>query len=74
MELDTCPSISILSSSTWAKLFPGQELKWTNTVLKTFSELQLQPIGCSDVNVQYKYQSATIPILVLQGEGPDLFG
>ena len=74
MELDTGASVSILSSLTWNKLFPGQELKRTNTVLKTFSGEQLQPIGCADVNIQYKSQSATLLILVLEGEGPDLFG
>ena len=74
MELDTGASVSILSSSTWTKLFPGQELKRTNTVLKTFSGEQLQPIGSADVKVQYKSQSVTLPILVLEGEGPDLFG
>ena len=74
MELDTGATISILSSSTWTKLFPGRELKRTNTVLKTFSGEQLQPIGCADVKIQYKSQSATLLILVLEGEGPDLFG
>ena len=53
MELDTGGSVSILSSSTWTKLFPGRELKRTNTVLKTFSGEQIQPIGCADVNVLY---------------------
>ena len=74
MELDFGATISILSSSTWTKLFPGQELKRTNTVLKTFSGEQLQPISCTDVNVRYKSQSATLLILVLEGEGQDLFG
>ena len=31
-------------------------------------------IGCADVNVQYKSQYSTLPILVLEGEGPNLFG
>ena len=74
MELDTGASVSILSSSTWTRLFPGRELKRTNTVLKTFSGEQLQPIGSADVKVQYKSQSVILPILVLEGEGPDLFG
>ena len=74
MDLDTGASVSILSSLTWNKLFPGQELKRTNTVLKTFSGEQLQPIGCADVSIQYKSQSATLLILVLEGEGPDTFG
>ena len=74
MELDTGATISILSSSTWTKLFPGRELKRTNTVLNTFSREQLQPIGCADDNVCYKSQSGTLPILVLEGEGPALFG
>ena len=74
MELDTGASVSILSSSTWTKLFPGRDLKRTNTVLKTFSGEQIQPIGCADVNVLYRSQSAILLILVLEGEGPDLFG
>ena len=74
MELDTGATISILSLSTWTKLFPGRELKRTNTVLKTFSGEQLQPIGCADDNVCYKSESGTLPILVLEGEGPALFG
>ena len=49
-------------------------MKRTNTVLKTFSGKQIQPIGCADVNVRYKSQSSTLPILVLEGEGLDLFG
>ena len=74
MELDTGASVSVPSSSTWTRLFPGRELKRTNTVLKTFSGEQLQAIGSADVKVQYKSQSVTLPILVLKGEGPDLFG
>lgn len=74
VEFDIGASVSIISSATWTKLFPGRELKRTNTVLKTFSGEQLQPIGSADVNVQYKSQYATLPILVLEGEGLDLFG
>ena len=74
MELDTGAAVSILSSATWTTLFPSRQLKKTNTVLKTLSGERLQPIGCADVNVQYKSQYSTLPILVLEGEGPNLFG
>ena len=74
MELDTGAAVSILSSAIWTTLFLSRQLKKTNTVLKTLSGERLQPIGCADVNVQYKSQYITLPILVLEGEGPNLFG
>ena len=74
MELDTGAAVSILSSATWTTLFLSRQLKKTNTVLKTLSGERLQPIGCADVNVQYKSQYITLPVLVLEGEGPNLFG
>lgn len=74
LELDTGSSVSILSEQTWKSTFPGTPLHASNLKLKTYSGEQLKVVGQATVEVQYEEQSFHMPIQVVEGNGPSLFG
>ena len=74
MELDTGASVSIVSEVTWKQNLDAVPLKQANTVLRTYSGEVLTVLGQCQVQVHYCQQKAKLPLLVVQGKGPSLFG
>ena len=74
MELDTGASVSLISADTFNKLWPGRQLKKSDTTLRTYSGEQIKTLGSIDVTVVYNNQTVDLPLLVIEGEGPSLFG
>ena len=64
----------LLSQSTYHNHFVGKQLSPTLTQLRTYSGETLEVLGELEVTVQYQEQQARVPLLVVQGEGPGLFG
>ena len=74
MELDTGAGVSIISQETFNKHFTGTPLKPSSTRLHTYTGHPVQVTGQFHVHLKYQDQSATLPLLVVEGSGPSLFG
>ena len=75
MEVDTGASLSIISEQTFRAIAsPTDKLQSTSITLTTYSGDNLHIVGTYDVQVGYKSQSQTLPLVVVQGYGPSLFG
>jgi len=74
MELDTGASVSLISEKTWTERFHSMPLESTSVVLKTYTGQNLKVLGQLTVDVQYEQQRHSLPLLVVTGQGPPLFG
>ena len=77
MEVDTGVSMSLISSVTFQKLWPAHSspvLMATQTKLHTYTGEQINVLGTISANVQFKTQQETLPLLVVDGDGPSLLG
>ena len=74
MELDTGAAVTLISSKTDRTLFPDKPLQQSTAALSTYSGAPLKVLGQRDVEVVVEGQKATLPLVVVEGEGPSLFG
>ena len=75
MEVDTGASLSIISEQTFRAIAsPTDRLQSTSITLTTYSGDNFHIMGTYDVQVGYKCQSQTLPLVVVQGHGPSLLG
>lgn len=74
MELDTGASVSLVSESQYKQLWPGRSLDPSDINLQTYSKEPLVVMGSFDVEVVYDNKKVTLPLVVVQGNGPLLFG
>ena len=74
MELDTGAAVSLVSEETHNQHWPQQQLEGSNTRLKTYSREYLETLGNINVSVGYGDQQVTLPLVVIKGKGPSLFG
>ena len=74
MELDTGASRSVISEHKFQQLWPDRKLESSTVRLQTYSQEPLSVMGQVDVVVEYNGQNATLPLLVVKGNGPPLFG
>ena len=77
MEVDTGASMSLISNATFQKLWPAQSsptLLPSETKLRTYTGEQIDVLGTISTNVQFKQQQETLPLLVVEGDGPSLLG
>ena len=74
MELDTGAAVSLVSEETYNQHWAQQQLEESNTRLKTYSAEYLDTLGSMSVNVCYGDQQVMLPLVVIKGKGPSLFG
>lgn len=74
MLVDTGAAVSIISRSTYKKHFPNLPLKEFKSKLTTYTGEAIKVLGCAEVDVQYCDQQARLPLVVVEGDGPSLFG
>ena len=75
MEIDTGAALSLVSEATFKKLWKEKPaLAPTQVRLCFYSGQPIPVVGSVKVNVVYKQQSARLPLLVVQGDGPSLLG
>ena len=74
MELETGVSVSLISEATWSRLYSKKKLQKTTTILRTYTGEKIQPLGSCSVEVKYKEEGAILPLLVIKGNSPNLFG
>ena len=76
MEVDTGASLSLVNKDTY-ELFSQRkmaELKPTEFKLHTYTGECLAVLGSVDVLVEYESKVAPLPLVVVEGKGPNLFG
>uniref|UniRef100_A0A3B3TFN7 Gypsy retrotransposon integrase-like protein 1 n=1 Tax=Paramormyrops kingsleyae TaxID=1676925 RepID=A0A3B3TFN7_9TELE len=74
MEIDTGAAISIISEAVYKKTFAHVPLEGSNVTLKTYTGQAIPVKGQFTVRVTYGDQSADLPLVVVQGNGPSLCG
>ena len=74
MELDTGAGISIISKETFDTNFNGISLKPCSALLHTYTGDPIKVCGQFDASVNYNSQRMSLPLIVVEGSGPSLFG
>ena len=73
MELDTGAAVSIVSHAIWQRCF-NKLLEKSNFLLTTYSNEKINVIGQTIVQAKYDGQEEILPLIVVVGNGPTLFG
>ena len=74
MTLDTGASITIISEKTHKTELLQLQLHDSRMLLKTYTGEPVKICGETKVCVNYKDQQHHLPLVVVEGEGPPLFG
>ena len=74
IQLDTGASVSLISERVWKEILPGSELVKCATLQKTYTGERLHVLAQLQVRVEYSYQEKCLPLLVVAGNGPSLWG
>ena len=74
MEVDTGASVSLISEATWRKLSPNRRLKPSSVWLRTYTGQEIKILGQVDIPVEHRAQKVQLPLVVVEGRGPSLFG
>lgn len=72
MELDTGAAVSLLPYALYQEKFSHISLQHTKACLRTYSGEKLYPKGEVFVKVRKERQETTLPLLVVEGNGPPL--
>ena len=74
MEVDSGASFSLMSEATFRRLWPGRDLHPSSVRLQTYSKEPITVVGCCNVNIEYNGQTGEMPLEIVAGSGPTLFG
>ena len=77
MEIDTGASVSIASWETFNLIREGEsilELAEPSVKLQTYAGELITVCGRTQVQVKHKEQTATLPLVITEGNGPTLLG
>ena len=74
VELNTGAVISIISDQTQISLFLELQLRKSSLVLKTYTDEQMNGMRQLNVRVKYGNQEEKLVLVVVDGDGPNLFG
>ena len=74
MEVDTGASCSMMNSAMFHELMPQCILQPQSHSLLTYTNEEVPVEGVAQVDVMYRGQSQQLPLVVVGGEGPPLFG
>lgn len=74
LEIDTGACITIMSEDTFKELLPQKKLAKSKARLSTYSGERLKAKGECNVTVEYQSQKKTLPLVVVEGRGPNLLG
>ena len=70
MEVDTKVAVSIVSRATFKELWPNQSVAPSTVRLQSYSGESIAVVASIDVTVQCQHQSAELPLLIVQNDGP----
>ena len=74
MELDTGAAGSIMPYPDFTRLWPNRKMQDSQVSLQTYSGQLIQAKGEVEVVVAHNGKKATLPLIIVQSEGPILLG
>jgi len=74
MEIDTGAAFTLVAEDVYHQNWGDKSLMESKVNLCTYSGEQISVLGCLNVNAEYQGQKAVVPLLVVWGSGPSLFG
>ena len=74
MELDKGAAVTLVSEETFQSKWSNVTLQPSTARLHTYSGEPLPVVGQAEVKVQYGEQELRLPLIVVGGKGPSLFG
>ena len=74
MELDTGAAVSVMSEITYVSFFRSIPLQPSSLLLKSYTGDPITVHGTFDVQVAHAGQDLSLPLVVVQGNGANLFG
>jgi hypothetical protein len=74
MEVDTGAAVSLISFETYEIHMRDVPLLPSNARIKTYTGEVIKVMGQLNLDVVYNMQQARLPLLVVDGNGPSLFG
>ena len=74
MKLDTGAAVTLVSEETFQRKWSNVTLQTSMVRLHTYSGEPLPVVGQAEVQVQYGEQELKLPLIVVGGKGPSLFG
>ena len=75
MEVDTGASLSLINEDTLKRLGKSKsDLQEAQLHLQTYTKEEIPILGTFPVTVQYEDSIRTLPVVVVPGHGPNLFG
>ena len=79
MEIDTGATVTFVNEATFKALWSKRKaprLRRPQVQLQTYSgeSITLVKVGETDVKVRYGQQVASLPLIIVKGKGPNLFG
>ena len=74
MEVDTGAALSLISQEVKQRTFPDVPLLKSQILLWTYTGERLEVLGEMSSQVKYGKQSKTLTLVVVEGDGPSLFG
>ena len=64
----------VMSETTFNQLWPGRCLSATDVRFRSCTKEPISVLGCVKVKIMYHNQTANLPLVVVEGTGPSLFG
>ena len=74
MEIDTGAVVSIISKTTYQKLFSEVPIHAASLRLRTYTGEQIVVVGEMTTQVKYGSQTKELGLVIVQGDGQSLFG
>ena len=74
MEVDKGATVSIISKATYQKLFSEVSVKPASLRLRTYTGGPITVAGEMITQVKYGSQTKELGLIVVQGDGPNMFG
>lgn len=74
MELDTAADVSITSEHWITRNLPDIQIHPTTTVLRDYNQQIIPVVGEAEVQVKCNNQCHTLPVIIVKGNRPALFG
>ena len=74
MELDTGATLSVMSEEMWKEACPTATLQQSSARLSTYAGEPQTVLSKAMVDVEYESQTEKLPLQIIKGSGPSLFG